>query len=98
MYDVVQIRPLKLALSTVPYCGLLYARFLLFGVGNKFVQAHFFPRTRPVFGNTVLESHQSYDTTPVYWYLSRFNIEVYALVPKTLNLFTPPSGMIVIFM
>ena len=28
---------------------------------------------------------------------ANFKIEVYALVPKTLNLFTPPSGMIVIF-
>ena len=36
-------------------------------------------------------------TIPVCWYLSEFGIEVYALVPNTLNLFTPPSGMIVIF-
>ena len=97
MYDVVQIRPLKLALSTVPNwvdCSTLAVSYLGWGIS---LCRQFSSRTRPVFESTVLESHQDYDTTPVYWCLSRFNIEVYALVPKTLNLFTPPSGMIVIF-
>ena len=94
-------------------CGLIWTRsririHICGGVGcsmlaflytkwGKALCRHFPLRTWSVYGTTVLESLQSYGTTTVCWYLNVFGIEVYALVPKTLNLFTPPSGIIVIF-
>ena len=99
--------------ARISLCGLIWTRsririHIRGGVGGsmlaflytkwgKALCRHFPLRTWSVHGTTVLESLQSYGTTTVCWYLNVFGIEVYALVPKTLNLFTPPSGIIVIF-
>ena len=75
-------------------CSMLAFLYLRWG---KALCRHFPLRTWSVYGTTVLEVLQSHGTTTVCWYLNVSAIEVYALIPKTLNLFTPPSGIIVIF-